>query len=103
MNPSIEPLIDWARGLWARCAGNRQQVRETLEDTLRPMIRCALRSGAGQPYLVDWVQHQLSIVDPDVRARLDGVQFAARLARLLSERLVIRLDPLPGRETVIGP
>jgi hypothetical protein len=103
MIPSIEPLVDWARSLWAHCAGNRQLVRERLEYYLRPMIHCALRTGVGQPSLVNWVEYQVASVDPAVRARTDGVQFAAGLARVLSERLVTRLDPLPGRETVIGP
>ena len=91
-----------ARCLQASCGGNTQLLREKVETSLRTMIRCAMRHGVGQPSLVHWVQHQLALVGPDARSRTDPVRHAARLARVLSEEIVDRLDPLPGRETVIA-
>ncbi len=95
-------LLELAHRLQAGCAGNTALFRETVEATLRPMIRCAMRRGIGQPTLVDWVRHELTLVNRDAGSRPDPVLHAARLARVLAERIVDRLDPLPGRETVLA-
>jgi hypothetical protein len=96
MNPE-RPLVELARRFQTSCSGDPRRLREQLRATLEPMIRCALRTGLGQPPLVRWVQNQLPLLDRG------GEDVAAPLAQALSERLMARLDPLPGRETVLGP
>jgi hypothetical protein len=98
------PLLEWAQRLRNSCpSSDPQGFRKALEATLLPMIRCALRNGTGQPPLVRWVQRQLPLPEQEAGARADPSRHAGPLARLLCERLMARLDPLPGRETVVGP
>lgn len=96
------PLVEWARRMQTTCPGNQQRLREKMEATLVPMIRCALRTGTGQPPLVNWVQHQLPLLGSD-EDRGDPSRLATPLARVLCDRLLARLDPRPGRDTVVGP
>jgi hypothetical protein len=88
--------------------GNENRdLRQKLEACLVPMIRCALRSGLGQPELVRWVQSQRQ----ENRAGADltgGLDHDARcMARLLSSSLLQQLRersrPSPwAAETVVG-
>jgi hypothetical protein len=83
------------------------RVRETLEASLIPLVRRALRSGAGMPQLVQWVQTTL----PQIQAGHDRTQpvdpdrAAAPLARLLCATLLRQQPMRPaagGLETVVG-
>ena|SRR5688572_8352970 len=94
------PLVEWARRFQTSCAGSPQHLREKMEALLVPMIRCALRTGLGQPPLVRWVHDQLPLMPAGEQA--DPVRLAAPLARRLCDRLMDRLDPLPQRETVLS-
>jgi hypothetical protein len=76
-----------------------QRFREALEASLLPLIRCALRSGTGHPSVVHWVRQQVANGPP---GPIDPVRAAPPLARVLCERLLERIDPLPARETVLG-
>jgi hypothetical protein len=86
----------------------RERVRETLEASLIPLVRRVLRSGAGIPQLVGWVQATLPQVEADQdRTRpLDPDLAAPHLARLLCATL---LRERPERratgmlDTVVGP
>src|SRR5262245_6103883 len=95
------PLVEWAKQVQTTCPGSPQRLREKLEATLTPMIRCALRTGLGQPPLVDWIHQQLPLYGSGKEAG-DSSRLAAPLARVLSDRLIARLDPIHGRETVVG-
>jgi hypothetical protein len=67
-----------------------QHQRQAVENTLRPMIRCAIRTGLGVPMLVRWVRKTLpeltraqppgEPVDPD--------RVTPSLARMLCTTLV---------------
>jgi len=101
MHPENNSLLDLARHVRRGLRENTpERFREALEASLLPMIRCALRSGIGHPHLVSWVRHQ---ADSNPQAPPDPVRAAPPMARALCERLLERLDPLPGRETVAGP
>jgi hypothetical protein len=95
-------LVEWARRIKASCPPGHNGFRQALEATLLPMIRCALRSGVGQPPLVNWVECHLHQFDPRGALSPDRTRYAQPMARVLSERLADRLDPLPGRETVVA-
>lgn len=91
-----------------RCAGTPpHRLRETLEASLLPLVRRALRSGAGMPQLVQWVQATLPHVDcgQDRTHPADPERAAPSLARLLCATL---LHPESARrsalavETVLG-
>ncbi|MFO0879318.1 MAG: hypothetical protein U0840_18385 [Gemmataceae bacterium] len=82
-------------GLDRTNAGGR--TRAILEMTLLPMIRVALRSRLGPAPLVEWVQGQASDLWSADRTRA-----AQLLTQRLSDRLLERIAPLPGRETVVG-
>jgi hypothetical protein len=79
-----------------------RDLRQHLEAALVPMIRCALRSGLGQPELVRWVQrhrpaNELGRLDREARC----------MARMLSGSLLEQLEqPQPtsrwAAETVAG-
>jgi hypothetical protein len=99
MNPE-RFLVEWAKRMQTSCSGT-VHLREKLQATLEPMIRCAIRTGQGQPPLVQWVQHQLP-QSPRDHDRADLSRLATPLAQDLCDRLLARLDPLPGRDTVVG-
>ena len=83
------------------------RIRETLEASLIPLVRRALRTGAGIPQLVQWVQRTLPQVQAgaDRTRPVDPDRAAAPLARLLCTTL---LRERPGRhgaamlDTVVG-
>ena len=81
------------------------RFRETLERSLVPLIRCAIRSGTGAPPLVQWVQRHLPEQDgrgPHRPADMEGA--APSMARLLCDRLLAQMTPpaQAARETVVG-
>ena len=104
MNPSDNALQLFAERI--RCGGAPpHRVRETLEASLVPLVRRALRSGAGIPQLVQWVQKTLPQVQAGQdRARpADPDRAAPPLARLLCTTLLQpRLAPAAAGETVLG-
>jgi hypothetical protein len=69
-------------------------MRTELEKRLTPLIRCVLRTGAGVPALVQWVQRTL----PHLPSA-DVEQTAPRMARLLCAELFRQGKPT---DTVIG-
>jgi len=93
-------LVEWVKRFQGNGPSDPQHLREKLEATLVPMIRCALKTGLGQPTLVRWVRDQLPLMNPDQQT--DPARVAGPLACRLAERLMARLDPLPQRETVRG-
>jgi hypothetical protein len=82
-----------------------QHFQEALEASLEPLIRCALRDGAGPPQLVRWVRTALPRVAAADRGRpVDPDRAAPPLARLLCASL-LRGRPTAAagaRETVVG-
>ena len=101
-NTSERPLVEWARRL-QKSTPEPQALLRSMETYLLPLVRCALRSGTGQPVLVDWVKNQLPLFAPEAGPRSDTSGYAAPMARVLCERILERLDPRPQRETVLGP
>lgn len=88
------------------CAGAPpHRVRETLEASLIPLVRRALRSGAGEPHLVQWVRTTLPQVmaGRDRSRPVDPDQAAPPLARLLCATLLRQRPNRPfSAETVVG-
>jgi hypothetical protein len=80
-----------------------QRVREALEAGLTPLVRRALRYGAGMPQLVDWVRANLRRVEAgaDRTRPVDPDRAAPTLARLLCATL-LRGRPGAAAETVVG-
>jgi hypothetical protein len=100
MHPGNSSLLDLAQKVRRTLAEDTpQRFREALEASLLPMIRCALRSGIGHPHVVSWVRHQ---AESNPTLPPDPVRAAPPIARVLCERLLERLDPLPSRETILG-
>jgi hypothetical protein len=99
----VRPFLDWARRLQKRCGGQPAAFRDHLQGLFEPMIRSILRTGLGQPVLIDWVQEHLPLFDARTGLSSDPTRCARSMAGVLSESLMAYLDPLPGRETVIGP
>ncbi len=100
MHPGNSSLVDLAQRVRRTLPkDNPERLREVLEASLLPMIRCALRSGLGHPHVVDWVRHQKAS-NPHLSP--DPIRAAPPIARALCERILERLDPLPSRETVVG-
>jgi hypothetical protein len=98
MNPHDNPLLELARQVSRHAPPSSPRGREILESTLLPIIRVALRTGHGPAAVVCWVRSQ---VGPN-HSSSDPTAVARPLARELCDRLLDRLDPLPGRETVVG-
>jgi hypothetical protein len=69
-------------------------MRAQLEERLTPLIRCVLRTGAGVPALVQWVQRTL----PHLPSA-DAEQTAPRMARMLCAELFRQGKPA---DTVLG-
>jgi hypothetical protein len=89
------------------CGREPHRVRETLEASLIPMVRRALRSGAGLPQLVQWVQTTLPQlqVGQDRTRPVDPERAAPPLARLLCAKLLDRRaarTPVLATDTVVG-
>jgi hypothetical protein len=94
-------LVEWARRFQTtRRGASPQHVRQQMEETLAPMIRCALKSGLGQPVLVRWVRDHTAGMTEDEQK--DPVLLAGPLAAELSAHLMARLAPQADRETVLG-
>ncbi len=94
-------LQEWAMRL--RKGSDRPGgLRQNLETTIEPMVRCALRSGIGQPVVVQWVRQHLPLFAPEPERRSDPMRYARPMTRMLCDRLMTWLDPLPARETVLG-
>jgi hypothetical protein len=101
MHPENNSLLDLARHVRRGLRENTpEHFRQALEASLLPMIRCALRSGIGHPHVVSWVRHQAA---SNPHTSPDPTRAAPPIARALCERLLERLDPMPSRETVVGP
>jgi hypothetical protein len=82
-----------------------ERFRETLERSLVPMIRCAIRSGTGLPPLVQWVRRHLPAQAAGAPSRPADLEWAApSMARLLCDRLLeyVRPPAQAARETVLG-
>jgi hypothetical protein len=92
-----DSLFDLAQQIRGGSQDNPRQFRATLEASLVPVIRRALRTGTGHPSLLRWVRAQLATA---AERSSDPSRAAAPMARLLCERLLARIDPLPGRETL---
>ncbi len=82
--------------------------REEMEATLVPIIRVALRSGRGQPVVVEWVERNLPVVVPaPQRGRGMDLDWAApRMARLLCSQMLQKVQSelvaAGPRKTVVG-
>ena len=90
-----------------RCGdASPHQVRERLEASLVPVVRRVLRTGTGQPQLVQWVRTTLPQVQSGLdRTRpVDPERAAPPLARLLCATLLRRPAgrPAPVAETVVA-
>jgi len=87
------------------CGDEPQRVREKLEAGLTPLVRRALRYGAGMPPLVRWVRSNLPRVEAgfDRTRPVDPDRAAAPLARLLCATLLRgRADRLADCDTPAG-
>ena len=104
MNFSDEALHFLAR----RMCGERLASREEMEAVFVPMIRVALRTGRGQPVLVDWVTRNLPAVNPSSCPgdKIDPEWAAPRMARLLCSQMLQQIQAqrawVGSRETVVG-
>lgn len=98
MNPTERSLLELARQVSKDAPLSSPRGRQLLESALTPIIRVALRTGHGPEALVRWVRHQV----PAQAWPVDPARAAPPLARELCDRLVQRLDPLAGRETIVG-
>jgi hypothetical protein len=80
------------------------RIRETLEASLIPLVRRVLRTGAGMPQLVQWVQRALPQVQTgaDRTRPVDPERAAAPLARLLCSALLRKRPGFAMLDTVIG-
>ena len=101
-NESLQALADRMG-----CGAAPQQLRDTLEASLTPLVHRALRSGTGMPQLVEWVQSNLPRVDAgrDRTRPVDPDRAAPPLARLLCATLLRgRPNRLagPAAETMVG-
>jgi hypothetical protein len=101
-NTTDRLLVEWAERVRKSCPPGPQHLRDRLEAMLKPMIRCAWRDGLGEPNLVRWVRQQLPLLASTAGGDPDPLSQVAPLARLLGERVLARLDPLPGRETLVA-
>ena len=79
----------------------QQQVRAELEASLIPLVRRVLRSGAGMPELVQWVQATLPQVrtGQDRTRPVDPDRAAPPLARLLCATLLRQTPTRPSAGT----
>jgi hypothetical protein len=97
MNHNDDPLRTLAARLGGSCPDNPQRFRETLEASLVPMIRCAIRTGTGLSPLVQWVRRHL----PD-RPAHDPTTHAPVMARQLCAALLQHYQARPALDTVVG-
>jgi hypothetical protein len=103
MNFRDEALHFLARRMW----GEKLASREEMEAVFVPMIRVAMRTGRGQPVLVDWVTRNLPAVTPAlcVGDKVDAERAAPRMARLLCSQMLHNIQVerpwIGSRETVL--
>lgn len=96
MFPNDPCLLDLARRVSQEAPLSSTRGREVLESAIRPIVRVAMR-GVGRPTVVHWVRDRTNADRP-----ADPASWANALSSELCDRLLARLDPLPGRETVVG-
>jgi hypothetical protein len=84
-------------------AGTAPERRAALEATLVPMVRCVLRTGRGNPRLVNWVRQALpAVLGPRPAGEpVDPDQAAGPVARVLCNALLRHMRPA-ALETVVG-
>jgi hypothetical protein len=88
--------------------GTAVSDREEGEAILLPMIRVAMRTGRGEPVLVEWVEDQLLADSPASNSERGGrLEWAApRLARLLFSEMQQHIRAgqarAEARETLVG-
>jgi hypothetical protein len=103
MNTNDNPLRNLVRRIFGQDVS-----REKMEATLVTPIRCALRTGAGMPPLVQWVKQNLPAVVPAASWGwpVDIDWAAPRMARLLCTQMLEHVQAEPvlagARETVVG-
>src|SRR5262249_17515551 len=84
-----------AERLGMGCPDNPGKFREVVEACLVPIIRVAIRSGTGQPWLVSWVRRNLP-------AGAGPRREAPWLARQLCDGWLEQQNRLSATETVVG-
>ena len=77
---------------------DRRRLREKVESSLVPLIRCVLQSGIGSPGLVQWVRRTLPALD---EAERTAPAIARRLCASLESQAVRERRPATDRETVL--
>ncbi len=88
--------------------GEDVRDRVTLEADLVPMIRCAMRTGRGQPAIVAWVKRNLPALAPSSTGGqpVDPEWAAPRMARLMCAQMLRTVrdeqDRAATRETIVG-
>jgi hypothetical protein len=98
MNFSDDSLRILAERLGWSWAEGPERLRDRLESSLVPLIRCAIRTGTGLRPLVQWVRGQL----PPAGAG-DATRAAPEMARRLSSAILHQLQRRrAGAETVVG-
>lgn len=103
MNFGDEALRFLAQRMW----GEKQASREEIEAVFAPMIRVAMRTGRGQPVLVDWVARNLPALTPTIRPGdpVDVDWAAPRMARLLCSQMLHNIQVerawVGPRETIV--
>jgi hypothetical protein len=101
MTPRFDSLNNLAQRARQGDDHARQSLRQELEQRLVPLIRCALRTGAGLPALVKWVRSR--VADLADSESLDPRQAAARFARLFCANLEQGLPAFTAHDTIRGP
>lgn|SRR5579859_1861177 len=88
--------------------GEDVRDRATVEADLVPMIRCAMRTGRGQPSIVAWVKRNLPALAPSSTdgQPVDPDWAAPRMARLMCAQMLRTVqaeqDRASTRETIVG-
>ncbi len=99
MNFSEDALRILAERLGWSWAEGPERLRDRLEASLVPIIRCAIRTGTGLGPLVQWVRRQL----PAEAGGADPTRAAPEMARRLSSAILRQLQVRrAGAETVVG-
>ena len=76
----------------------RRRLREKVESSLVPLIRCVLQRGVGSPGLVQWVQRTLPALG---EAERTAPAMARRLCASLERQAAGADRASPARETVV--
>ena len=107
MNHTDDALQLLARRIYG-AYGEDVRDRATLEADLVPMIRCAMRTGRGQPAIVDWVKRNLPtfVASGASGQPVDPEWAAPRMARLMCAQMLRNVraeqDRTATRETIVG-